>query len=155
MRRLGYAVTRTKAPNPEYPLPPPFGSAVQRWSGASIFAGLAHLLQQASQRLFNFFAPRFNWWRPIRLNCLWPIDSRKMFPARHRACVLCLSLGGLFRHLRFLPGGHDTPLRITASPKDSTSPYEIFYNVYKPSTSFKKTSPPPPDYSIVVVKYID
>ena len=32
------------------------------------------------------------------------------------------------------------------------SPYRVFYNIYKPMTAFKKSSPPPPDYQVVVVK---
>ena len=35
-----------------------------------------------------------------------------------------------------------------------TSPYKIFYNLYKPNTPFKKSAPPPPDFQIVVIKYV-
>ncbi|KAF8826324.1 hypothetical protein HHX47_DHR5000379 [Lentinula edodes] len=36
----------------------------------------------------------------------------------------------------------------TESP---SSPYEPFFNLYKPPTPFKKSAPPPPDYQMVVV----
>ncbi|TFY68739.1 hypothetical protein EVJ58_g839 [Rhodofomes roseus] len=56
-----------------------------------------------------------------------------------------------YQSLRFLPGGHNAPLHVQARPRAPVSPYQIFYNVYKPSTPFKKTAPPPPEYSVVVV----
>ncbi|KAG6868081.1 hypothetical protein C0993_007758 [Termitomyces sp. T159_Od127] len=33
----------------------------------------------------------------------------------------------------------------------NSSPYQIFYNLYKPSTSFKRSAPPVPDFQIVVI----
>ncbi|KAG6879458.1 hypothetical protein C0992_002461 [Termitomyces sp. T32_za158] len=33
----------------------------------------------------------------------------------------------------------------------NNSPYQIFYNLYKPSTSFKRSAPPVPDFQIVVI----
>ncbi|KAJ3805661.1 hypothetical protein F5876DRAFT_91416 [Lentinula aff. lateritia] len=35
--------------------------------------------------------------------------------------------------------------------KFPSSPYEPFFNLYKPPTPFKKSAPPPPDYQMVVV----
>lgn len=57
--------------------------------------------------------------------------------------------------MRFIPAGHKIPLKneSTAQPR-STSPYNIFYDVYKPSTPFKKSAPPPPDFQLVVVKFV-
>ncbi|KZT65818.1 hypothetical protein DAEQUDRAFT_730993 [Daedalea quercina L-15889] len=131
LKRLGYVVTRTKPPNPEYPVPsliePPKKRRV-----LSCFGRVLQLVQWPLQLLLGLVS-RFDWWRPIRLSCLQISDTRS-----------------LFRSLRFLPGGHDVPLHVKVSPR-VTSPYEIFYNVYKPSTPFKKTAPPPPDYSVVVV----
>ena len=33
-------------------------------------------------------------------------------------------------------------------------PYQPFFHMYKPVTKYKKSNPPPPDFRIVVVKYI-
>ncbi len=64
-----------------------------------------------------------------------------------------LSTASLFRSLRFIPAGHGVPpLGPSKLTLRSESPYHIFYNVYKPSTPFKKSSPPPPDFHLVVVK---
>ncbi|KAH9936421.1 tRNA-splicing endonuclease subunit sen54 N-term-domain-containing protein [Fomitopsis serialis] len=129
LKRLGYAVTRTIPPNADYPVPPP-PEQPQRTSRTSFFDRVLFIMRWPLRALMHLLAPRFDWWRPIRLSCL------------H---------GNSFRSLRFLPGGHDVPLHVKAPPRAPVSPYQIFYNVCKPSTPFKKTAPPPPDYSVVVV----
>jgi tRNA-splicing endonuclease subunit Sen54 len=52
--------------------------------------------------------------------------------------------------------GHAVPLHHPNIEKRNedrkTSPYQIFFNLYKPSTSFKKSAPSPPDFQIVVIK---
>ena len=62
----------------------------------------------------------------------------------------------LFRSLRFMPAGHSVPLNFSQSVLETrkSTAYRIFYNLYKPSTPFKKSAPPPPDFQIVVVKYV-
>jgi len=57
----------------------------------------------------------------------------------------------IFKSLRFIPTGHGIPL---LSQKPTSSPYKIFFNLYKPSTPFRKSAPPPPDFSVVVVKSV-
>jgi len=130
LKRLGYAVTRTKPPNAGYPVPPPFEQPL-RLHKSSFLDKVLFLVRWPLRALTHLLAPQFDWWRPIRLSCL------------HGNL--------LFQSLRFLPGGHDAPLHVKAPPRASVSPYQIFYNVCKPSTPFKKTAPPPPDYSVVVV----
>jgi len=56
-----------------------------------------------------------------------------------------------FKSLRFLPSGHAVPLRTTQIQEVETSPYKIFFNLYKPSTPFRKSAPGAPDFSLVVV----
>ncbi|KAF8887144.1 tRNA-splicing endonuclease subunit sen54 N-term-domain-containing protein, partial [Infundibulicybe gibba] len=65
-------------------------------------------------------------------------------------------LAALFRSLRFIPAGHHLHLQSCNTKKQEevrrqTSPYQIFYNIYKPSTPFKKSAPPAPDFQVVVV----
>ncbi|KAI0696426.1 tRNA-splicing endonuclease subunit sen54 N-term-domain-containing protein [Cytidiella melzeri] len=133
LRRLGYAVTRAVRPSDAYPAAAPFPTrdASKR---ASIWSRLYDLLIWPFARMSQFFSRPFDWWHPLRLN-RW---------IHHN-----LSNTSVFRSLRFLPSGHNVPLQIKTP--ESNSPYQIFYNVYKPSTAFKKTAPPVPDFSIVVI----
>ncbi|CCL99722.1 uncharacterized protein FIBRA_01744 [Fibroporia radiculosa] len=134
LRRLGYAVTRARPPTPDYPTPLP--SSTQFSPSRSFFARLWSTVQSAFRRVARIFTRAFDWWRPLRLGN-WVHHG--------------FNNSSLFKSLRFLPAGHHVPLHIKQKPNAGPSPYEIFYNVYKPSTPFKKTAPPPPDYSVVVV----
>ncbi|TFY83842.1 hypothetical protein EWM64_g165 [Hericium alpestre] len=80
-------------------------------------------------------------------------------PASQRRSLFDLILSplspSLFRSLRFLQSGHSVPLRSSPLPSSeshgTSSPYKVFWHLYKPNTPFRKTAPPPPDFSIVVV----
>ncbi|THH03350.1 hypothetical protein EW145_g6328 [Phellinidium pouzarii] len=50
----------------------------------------------------------------------------------------------------FEDGRYHAPLLFILT-KEAPSPYEVFFNLYKPATPFRKTAPPPPDYSVIVV----
>jgi tRNA-splicing endonuclease subunit Sen54 len=63
--------------------------------------------------------------------------------------ALILDIGSIFRSMRFIRNGHDVPLKVRRKP---SSPYDFFFNLYKPSTPYKKTSPPIPDFTVTVVK---
>ncbi|PCH39798.1 hypothetical protein WOLCODRAFT_66993 [Wolfiporia cocos MD-104 SS10] len=132
LKRLGYSVTRAKPPTPEYPSPPALSTGRER--PTSVFARIRTLLL-AFWRLLHLIPRKLDWWRPLR-RCGWlnHMDNRSIFSS-----------------LRFLPSGHDVPLHVKGIPGSLLSPYEIFFNLYKPSTPFKKTAPPPPDFSVVVV----
>ncbi|TCD63612.1 tRNA-splicing endonuclease subunit sen54 [Steccherinum ochraceum] len=132
LKRLGYVVMRTKPPSSAYltaePYSPPLGprsSLVSRL--CSSFIALLH-------RVFGIFKRTSNSWLPSIFH------NGFTYP-------------GVFASLRFLPSGHKTPLHIVQlKPEEqSPSPYELFYNVYKPATPFKKTAPPKPDFQITVV----
>ena len=103
---------------------------------------------------------RFNWWRPVSISRWLHHDKNYGKTAYSFSCrktnLVTLS-GSLYKSLRLIPSGHAVPLRSSQSTLDtrSISPYRIFYNLYKPSTPFKKSSPPAPDFQIVVVKYVD
>ncbi|KAI0335748.1 hypothetical protein GY45DRAFT_1316455 [Cubamyces sp. BRFM 1775] len=134
LKRLGYVVTRAKPPSSDYPVPPPFARKAQ--TSTSILARLYGAMTSLLARLTRIFSPSFDWWRPIRC-------SRWL---HHN-----MSSSSLYKSLRFLPSGHSVPLHIQQAPEKPPSPYEIFFHLYKPSTPFKKTAPPPPDFSVVVV----
>ncbi|KAH9891790.1 tRNA-splicing endonuclease subunit sen54 N-term-domain-containing protein [Cubamyces lactineus] len=134
LKRLGYVVTRAKPPSSDYPVPPPFPSKAR--TSTSILARSYGAMTSLLARLVRVFSTSFDWWRPIRC-------SRWL---HHN-----MSNASLYKSLRFLPSGHDVPLHIQRTPETPPSPYEIFFHLYKPSTPFKKTAPPPPDFSVVVV----
>ncbi|KAF6747831.1 tRNA-splicing endonuclease subunit sen54 N-term-domain-containing protein [Ephemerocybe angulata] len=131
LKRLGYVVTRTRQPNEHYPTAAPFSVAV---SSSSVLDRVRRLFGVLASGLLRVFA-RFDWWHPLNTN----------------TCFLGIrNYGSLFRSLRFIPTGHSVPLnREEANQKES--PYQIFYNLYKPSTPFKKSTPPAPDFQIVVI----
>ncbi|KAH9912847.1 tRNA-splicing endonuclease subunit sen54 N-term-domain-containing protein [Epithele typhae] len=77
-----------------------------------------------------------NWWRPLG-SVSW----------LHHG----LAHNTLFKSMRFFPSGSSAPLHVKKPADSLSSPYQIFFNLYKPSTPFKKTAPPQPDFSVVVV----
>jgi len=130
LKRLGYAVTRTESPTSYYPSPPPLSV---RNATPSIIQRLLSLLSSLSSKLLKLFTRDLHWWKPLHVS---PWLCNNNYPS-------------IFKSLRFMPSGHRIPLR---SPKPTTSsPYQIFFNLYKPSTPFRKSAPPPPDFSVVVV----
>ncbi|KZT09154.1 uncharacterized protein LAESUDRAFT_722880 [Laetiporus sulphureus 93-53] len=134
LKRLGYVVTRAKPPNADYPVPPPFDMRTNR--SRSIFAVIYGLFSFAWQRFSRVFMHRGKWWRPL-------LFSRWFHHNMDAASTLKSS--------RFLSKGHEASLHIRSATENVPSPYEIFFNLYKPSTPFKKTAPPQPDFSVVVV----
>lgn len=70
---------------------------------------------------------------------------------------LDLFSASLFSSMRFIPAGHSVPLlpekpKGTNVERSKASPYHIFFNLYKPSTPFKKSAPAQPDFQVVVIK---
>ncbi|EAU86300.1 hypothetical protein CC1G_08024 [Coprinopsis cinerea okayama7 len=131
LRRLGYVVTRTEPPTPYYPVPPPLTLTSSK---PTILQRIRRLFTTCLRTFTNLFT-RFNWWHPLNFSCLSKNDKNYTH---------------IFRSLRFIPSGHSVPLKNTTALPPS-SPYKIFYNIYKPSTPFKKSNPPPPDFQMVVV----
>ena len=144
-------VTRATPPSDAYPLAAPFDlkPPVQQSLLARCFAYLSSLLSP----LLNSFRRKFDRWRPLQFGRWLHHDLG------YRTSTLFImewntssqnSIAGLYKSLRILSSGYDKPLRIKRPP--IPSPYQIFYNLYKPSTPFKKTAPPAPDFSVVVIK---
>ncbi|KAG2123798.1 tRNA-splicing endonuclease subunit sen54 N-term-domain-containing protein, partial [Suillus clintonianus] len=134
LRRLGYVVTRTDPPSPSYPVPPP---RLTSDGALSFFRRLSSIFSPCATRLLRFWRGTLNWWRPLRIS-RWIHHDK--------------SYGKIFKSLRVIPAGHSiAPHSSRATPVVPSSPYKIFYNMYKPSTNFRKTSPPQPDFQIVVI----
>ncbi|KAG6334811.1 hypothetical protein ID866_4283 [Astraeus odoratus] len=127
LKRLGFVLTRAKPPTPDYPVSPPLPPHYVANSVPTVFQTIMALFKR----------------------------------------VVLNVLGDVFRALRFLPCGHTTPLHKSSLPSSKTtqtqalsflpvprsenSPYTVFFHVYKPSTPFRKTAPPPPDFYVVVI----
>ncbi|KAF9525500.1 tRNA-splicing endonuclease subunit sen54 N-term-domain-containing protein [Crepidotus variabilis] len=135
LKRLGYVVTRAIPPNNFYPTPPP----------QLVLERTESTLKKFATQFFKFFAnisrPPFanlDWWNPVWISA-WPHCNK--------------NYASIFRSLRIIPAGHSIslqPPQTTRNWKDST-PYRIFYNLYKPATPFKKSAPQHPDFQLVVV----
>lgn len=132
LRRLGYVVTRSEATNDSYPLPPPFNLTKIMPKPPLLLRCLLLPFVFLHSKLLRVFIPNFNWWKPLRLSTWIHHDY-----------------AWVYRHLRFLLCGHSIPLHRSSTL--SHSPYKVFYNIFKPSTPFKKTTPPLPDFQVVVV----
>ncbi|KAJ6499095.1 tRNA-splicing endonuclease subunit sen54 N-term-domain-containing protein [Mycena sanguinolenta] len=137
LKRLGYVVTRTAAPNSLYPTPPPFDLSPLNQKSASIFSRIRSTFSSCISKVLRIFTGGFDWWKPFR-HSRWLLRDK--------------NYGAVFRAIRFIPAGHKVPLLPTrVEPLSKPSPYHIFYNVYKPVTPFRKSEPCLPDYQIVVV----
>lgn len=152
LKRLGYVVTRAKPPTSAYPIP----AKSSTMKGGPFLSNPLTLKDfvlspfRTLQGLWNVFIGTFfssnvwahrpiKWWTPL---CVpWSANSRNS--------------ASLFRSLRDLLviRGHKTPLRTSPSALGTkpTSPYHVFYNLYKPATPFKKSTPPEPDFQVVVI----
>ena len=143
-------MTRTKPPSSEYPTPPPFPTKAT--TSTSLLGKLYGAVASFFSRLVRIFSKERNWWRPIRLHH--SMSNCKYLRHMDHDPGVDETPATLFKSLRFLPSGHSVPLQIKQGHCKPTSPYRIFFNLYKPSTPFKKTAPPPADFSIVVVKCV-
>jgi tRNA-splicing endonuclease subunit Sen54 len=148
LKRLGYAVTRTDPPSPSYPRSAPFPKPKQE---RTMLQWLRSALRSWWLRVFRPLMPGFNWWRPFQFSSCLNHDKNYGEKIQITPILYLISApaASVFKSLRFIPSGHDLPLYQSPSP---SSPYRIFFNLYKPSTPFRKTAPPPPDFSVVVVE---
>ncbi|KAI0259841.1 tRNA-splicing endonuclease subunit sen54 N-term-domain-containing protein [Gloeopeniophorella convolvens] len=140
LRRLGYIVTRAKPPSPAYPISATRASSQLRpRPSTSIFCRVFSALFSPFRRLLSWLVqPSTSSWHPL---------------SHRRWLHHNMDHSSIFKSLRFIRTGHSIPLRpaVPTLPNEPTSRYEVFYHVYKPNTPFRKTAPPPPDFSIVVV----
>jgi len=65
LRRLGYAVTRNKAPNEDYPLPPPF-DLEKRTPKPPLLMRLLSPFIFLYSKFLQVFTPNFNWWNSFK-----------------------------------------------------------------------------------------
>ena len=143
---------RTKSPSPAYLTAAPYTPTVS--STPNLFSRLFIFLRQTLSRFLEIFKPRSTFWK-LRLFHHGPSYREhlsRLSPLRY-SLLLCVA-AAIFQALRFLPSGHSASLHVQSAADPATSPYQIFYNVYKPATPFKKSTPPKPDFQVVVVEYV-
>lgn len=134
-------------------MPPSFNLA-KPTAKSSLLGRILSPVLSIFSRALQIFLPNFNWWKPLRLSrWLHHNHGLSTFYVQLNPIHVPLS-ASIYRFLRFLPSGHSVPLYPSAPTLPPSSPYRIFFNVYKPSTPFKKTAPPLPDFQIIVVKYV-
>ncbi|KAG1863972.1 tRNA-splicing endonuclease subunit sen54 N-term-domain-containing protein [Suillus tomentosus] len=134
LRRLGYVITRTDPPSSSYPIPPP---RLRSEAPLSFCRRLLSIFSLFTTSVLRFWRGSFSWWKPLRISRLIHHDK---------------SYGKVLKSLRVIPAGHSVaPHSSCANPVSPSSPYKIFYNMYKPSTNFRKTTPPQPDFQIVII----
>ncbi|CAE6404899.1 unnamed protein product [Rhizoctonia solani] len=141
LKRLGYTVDRASAPanTPLYPLPPPNNVNARPF------------LQKLRSSLYSV----------LRLLAL-PIKRIQFTLSSLLFTHHGTSIGGMlglmprsftsasiFKSLRTMVSGHDTPLCRYVPHQDTT--FKVFWNVWKPSTPWRKLDVPKPDFEIAVV----
>ncbi|KAI6044854.1 tRNA-splicing endonuclease subunit sen54 N-term-domain-containing protein [Pisolithus marmoratus] len=142
LKRLGFVLRRAKPPS-DFPVAPSHSPRQPATRPASVWQRIATSFSNFARKVLSVVGLVFHRspWRPLGLRGI-------------------KSNGDLLKSLRFLPCGHSTPLFNCSKPQHyhqaiptppSSSPYNVFFHVYKPSTPFRKTAPPPPDFYVVVI----
>lgn len=57
-------------------------------------------------------------------------------------------LDDIFRKLAIIPWYDPVTPK---SPQPTTPPFRVVYHIFKPSTTYKKSTPPPPDFRVAVI----
>lgn len=148
LKRLGFVLTRAKPPTSDYPAAPSLfprpATVPGMWKRITVL--LSHFASNVLS-VISFVLQRSPW-KPVGLRGL-------------------KSSGDIFAAMRFLRCGHTAPLYESSAtegrttqpevstmhrtPQSEQSPYSVFFHVYKPSTPFRKSAPPAPDFYVVVI----
>ena len=66
--------------------------------------------------------------------------------------LLTSPIDSIFKALRLIPWGYDDTKELQQRLSDEEQhEFDVTWHVWRPSSNFKKTAPPPPDFRIVVV----
>ena len=152
LRRFGYVVRRSDQPD-----------SVPEWSVYRHLlprkAGILSWIWSKWNRLLNAVAAwRINWWKPICFGLLDQLWGRNLNPSM---CILGYgfvvthrSLESAFDKLHVVPTRNPSQTFRTVLNSPFSSPYRVFYHAWKPSVSWTRQNTPPPDFEIVVIKYV-
>ncbi|KIK92428.1 hypothetical protein PAXRUDRAFT_829972 [Paxillus rubicundulus Ve08.2h10] len=149
LKRLGFILMRAEPPTAEYPVAAltPLLSNRPLTQPQTFRGKLTTLFSRFASNVLSVFrlSRRSDWWKHLQLS-------------RYRTSA------DIFQSLRFIPCTYSVPLPLPSVSEGkqassskalpfalSASPYKVFFHVYKPSTPFRKTAPPAPDFYVVVV----
>ncbi|KPV72651.1 uncharacterized protein RHOBADRAFT_55742 [Rhodotorula graminis WP1] len=176
LRRLGYVLTRARpiagSERPAFVKPTPIYRTVLDYLSIPFLStrDLVLRLTHAAKALFRASPTTA---KRIRLHVTRAVGKRE-------GQMACLAAGGrwtsydqIFSRLQIIPSGHDRALprgpvahepsvfnplvpvpeasRPEGLPSLEEFPFQPFFHVYKPVTKYKKSSPPPPDFKLVVI----
>lgn len=150
LKRLGYVVTRADPPTSEYPVSKQHTRDQPNNSSGRWLSLAGMLLESPFKSLTNLLSRKtIDWWRPLLFSSLSSftpsISDLFIFDCQ---CLTPMT-DGLYRGIRqILPRLHS----LQPSVPSPEAPYKVFFNVYKPITPFRKTTPPQPDYQVAVVE---
>ncbi|CAL5873143.1 uncharacterized protein PFLUO_LOCUS7412 [Penicillium psychrofluorescens] len=130
LKRLGYALIRG----------PGWDDQVDEASNAQDRA-LQLNPTQRGPGLGGIFSRLFEWIHD-------PLSTASTTTGPVVGCGIHRSYADVYRKLAIIPW-YDP---VTPQPNlEPSAPFRVVYHIYKPSTSYKKTAPPPPDFRIAVL----
>lgn len=141
LRRSGYVVTRASTwgeddmdlnEHVSTPAPTTVNSQIPMRTPLSLVSGMVALINRVLLRLFS---PR----REPSCPALGPLVG----PGLYR------SYNDIFRALALVP--EYNPTTVGAHTTKTRPPFRISFDVFKPNTPYKKSSPPPPDFHVAVL----
>jgi hypothetical protein len=94
----------------------------------------------------------------VEANVFWaPLGTRSQpecaLHYRIRMCYHSQNLESAFDKLRLIPTQTSARAKTVPNPS-SSSPYRVFYHAWKPSVAWVRQNTPPPEFEIVVIKYV-
>lgn len=153
LKRLGYIVTRAQPPSEFYPK----AQKSDLFLKAKTTPLISRLFHFVTRPLHSLFSSTLDWWKPLPLTGFF-----RRFTTTYCESFLLKSnswpehtlSASMFARLRLFKLGFSLPLHRSPQQDEPDTPYKVFYNLYKPGVAFAKTNPRPPDFQIVVVKYV-
>ncbi|KAI5991159.1 tRNA-splicing endonuclease subunit sen54 N-term-domain-containing protein [Pisolithus albus] len=144
LRRLGFVLMRAKPPTSALPVVPSGSPCLPAAWASNIWQTIVKSFSYLFLKVLNVVGWAFhpNPWRPLRYRGI--KSNGDMFKALR--IIRCGSSAALCRYRGAAP---ISPTHSTVA--SSASPYSVFFHVYKPSTPFRKTAPPPPDFYLVII----
>lgn len=138
LRRLGYVIVRAPGWYDWEEGEQPLSTAAQKrqWSGTT--------------RLFEKF---WDWFYSSNSTAAGPVTGLGIFRSYGEFISTCVNyhltlVDAIYRRLAIVPWYDPVTLK---PPQRANPPFRVIFHIYKPSTPFKKSAPPDPDFRIAVI----
>ncbi|KAI6014815.1 tRNA-splicing endonuclease subunit sen54 N-term-domain-containing protein [Pisolithus microcarpus] len=148
LKRLGFVLRRAKPPTSALSVAPSRSLCLPAERAPNIWQRIAASFSYLFLKVLNVIGWAFHPspWRPLLSRGI--KSNGDMFKALR--IIRCGNSAALYRYWGLHEGA--TPISPTHSTvASSASPYSVFFHAYKPSTPFRKTAPPPPDFYLVII----